>query len=355
MEIEIFRKLQKQLDTYSLGFPATKSGVELKILKKLFTPEDASMFLALTPLLESPEEVAEKISRSVEDVAAHLEDMAKRGLLFRLYKNNSVKYGAIPFIHGLFEFQVKRLDKNFAELINQYYKEDLKGAIIDSASGFLRTIPVQRSIDVTHNVAAYDDACELLKKMKLIVVADCICRKQKGLVDEVCDKPIEVCFLFGSMGQYYLDHDMGREVDVTEAINILTEAQKAGLVTQPATAQNPAGMCSCCGDCCGILGSINKHPKPTEIVFSNHFATLSPDKCIECGTCVDRCQTQAITTNDDLLPTINLDRCIGCGLCVITCPTESILLIPKSKNEHRVPPVKSIDQMIEMAEKRGVL
>jgi len=94
-------------------------------------------------------------------------------------------------------------------------------------------------------------------------MADDIFRElQKRLVDQGCDKPLEVCFMFGSMGRYYLDRDMGREVEADEAIWILTEAQEAGLVTQQATARNPGGMCNCCGDCCGVLSSLNRHPKP---------------------------------------------------------------------------------------------
>ncbi len=38
-----------------------------------------------------------------------------------------------------------------------------------------------------------------------IVVADCICRKSKTVIDEGCGKTLEACFMFGSMGQYYLD------------------------------------------------------------------------------------------------------------------------------------------------------
>ena len=47
----------------------------------------------------------------------------------------------------------------------------------------------------------------LLSQMKLIVVTDCICRKAKGLVEETCEKPMEVCFMFGSMGKFYLDNN----------------------------------------------------------------------------------------------------------------------------------------------------
>ncbi|MBW2545159.1 MAG: 4Fe-4S dicluster domain-containing protein [Deltaproteobacteria bacterium] len=354
MTEDIFRALQKRLDKYSLGFPATDIRVELEILKKLFTEGDAAMFLELTPMLESPESIAPRVSRSAEDVAAQLEDMARRGLLFRLQRGDSVKYGAIPFVHGLFEFQVKRLDRDMAELVERYGQIDFKEAIIKNADSFLRTIPVERSIDVTQNIAAYDDACEMLRNMKKIVVTDCICRKQKGLIDKGCGKPLEACFMFGSMGQYYLDNKMGREVDADEAIRILTKAQEAGLVTQPATSQNPSGMCNCCGDCCGILNALNTLPNPAEYVFSNHFAVIDQEACSGCEVCIDRCQMGAVKMNDDDVAQINPDRCIGCGLCVTTCPTDALQLVPKPEEKRRTPPANNVEQMMAMAEKRGI-
>jgi ferredoxin len=156
------------------------------------------------------------------------------------------------------------------------------------------------------------------------------------------------------MGQYYLDHDMGRQVDSHEAIRILTEAQEAGLVTQPATSQNPGGMCNCCGDCCGVLIALNRHPKPAEVVFSNHYAEADHDACTGCEACLERCQMGALKMNDDDLVKIDLDRCIGCGLCVTICPTEAMQLVPKPKDRYRTPPANTFEQMMFMAKKRGI-
>ncbi len=354
MKNTIFRRLQKRLDKYSLGFPATDSGVEIAILERLFSEEDAAMFLDLTPILETPESVAMRVNRPVDDIAVHLEDMAKRGLLFRLQKGDSIKYGAIPFVHGLIEFQVKRIDRDMAKLFEDYYEAGFNNAFIESSDTFLRTIPVHESIDVQQKVASYDDACEILRNAKTIVVTDCICRKLNGLIDKGCGKPLEACFMFGSMAQYYLDHELGRQIDYDEAIRILAKAREAGLVTQPATAQNPSGMCNCCGDCCAILSTLNKLPNPADFIFSNHFAVVHQEDCTGCETCIDRCQMGAIAMNDNDLAEINLDRCIGCGLCVTSCPTEAIELVPKSEEKQRIPPASGVDQMIAMANKRGI-
>ena len=352
MTEDIFRRLRERLDQYSMGFPATDSGVEIEILKELFSEDDAELFLHLTPQPETPEEVARRIDRPLEPVAAHLDDMSERGLLFRLRKGDRVKYGAIPFVHGLFEFQVSTLKPRLAGLVQRYMDEGFHGAITRGAAAFLRTVPVQRSIEVLHHVASYEDAAEILRNAGRVVVTDCICRKQKRLVGQGCDKPLETCFMFGSMGHYYVDRAMGREVSTDEAIRILREAQEAGLVTQPATAQNPGGMCNCCGDCCGVLTSLKRYPRPAEKVFSNYFATVDPDLCIGCETCLDRCQMDAIGMNEDGAAEIDRDRCIGCGLCVVACPEGALKLVLKPEAERRTPPATGFEQMAFMAETR---
>lgn len=355
MSEDIFRQLQQRLDLYSMGFPATETGIEITILKKLFNQKDAEMFLNMSPKLEDPESVAQRLGSPVEEVAGQLEDMAKRGLLFRVRKGESVKYGAIPFMHGLAEFQIKRLDREMGELIDQYMDQRFNQSIAGVDGLFLRTIPVEKSIVPEHHVAAFDDAVAIIKKNDTIVVAECLCRKTHKIMDKGCDKPIEACFMFGSMARFYIENNLGRRVDVEEAVGILRKAQDAGLVTQPATAQNPGGMCNCCGDCCAILGAVKKFPKPAELVFSNYQTEINGENCTGCEICLERCQMEAITMNKDGVAQVDLDRCIGCGLCVTTCPSEAIGLIPKPDALRRIPPATSMEQMMQIAKKRGVI
>ena len=355
MQTDIYRQLQKQLDKYSMGFPETESGIEINILKYLFSETDAAMFTVLTPSLQTAQTVAARLDQSEADVAVQLDSMAEKGLLFRLRKESESKYGAIPFVHGLYEFQVKNLEPDFAEMIKQYFEDGFDVAMQAGADYFLRTIPVQQSIEVTNNVASFDDAVEIVKAKSLIVITDCICRKHAKIVEGNCEKPLENCFMFGAMGQYYLDRGMGRKISVDEAIAILKQCNEAGLVTQPATSQNPGGMCNCCGDCCGVLRALNKLPNPAEIVFSNYFCEVESDDCSGCEICVDRCQMNAIGMDDDDLAVINKGRCIGCGLCVTACPTEAMSLVSKSEADIRTPPANSAEQMMLMAQKRGLL
>jgi len=355
MTESVYRQLQQRLDLYSMGFPAAKSGIEIKILRYLFSENNAHMFLALTHNLATTSSIATNLNRSEAEVSAQLEEMTEKGLVFRVKKGDSARYAAIPFVHGLFEFQVKNIKPELARMVEDYFDEAFDKTMLENAEYFLRTIPVNQSIDVTRQVATYDDAIEILKTKPHIVVTDCICRKSKTVIGEGCGKTMEACFMFGSMGQYYLDKDIGREVSLAEATAILENCRDDGLVTQPATSQNPTGMCNCCGDCCGVLKALNKHPKPAEMVFSNHLAMVESDECTGCEQCLERCQMDAIFMNDDELAQVNPDRCIGCGLCVTTCPTEAIKLAPKSEATLRLPPVNTAEQMLMMAQKRGVI
>jgi len=55
---DIYRDLQQHIDKcMPVGFPATKSGVDLNILKRLFTPEDTELALKLGPLPETLEKI----------------------------------------------------------------------------------------------------------------------------------------------------------------------------------------------------------------------------------------------------------------------------------------------------------
>ena len=355
MPKEVYHRLREQLDQYSFGFPATESGIELKILERLFTEEEAEMFLLLTLELETPEDLAARTGRGPEAAASLLDRMAEKGLIFRLRKGEAVKYGATPFVAGIMEFQLPTLDRELAEMLDQYHEHGFHAAITEGAASFLRPIPVNRSLDVSNHVTTHDDARDIIRQAKLVAVADCICRVQHGLLDQGCGKPLEVCFLFGSNARYYIDRGMARQVSVEEGLDIQSRAEEAGLVTQPGTSQNPGGMCNCCGDCCGVLRALNRHPRPAEKVFSNYFAAVDQDLCTACETCLDRCQMGALSINDDDAAEVNLDRCIGCGLCVTTCPEEALRLEPKPEDQRRTPPLNSREQALMVARMRGLV
>jgi predicted transcriptional regulator len=172
----IYSNLRERLDTYSLGFPATQSGVEIDILKKIFNESDAEFFMNLSPRLESADDIASRLNKPAHEIKEKLEDMSQKGLIFRQNSAGNIRYGAIPFMHGIAEFQIKRLDKELASLLEQYFNEGLNKTIAKSADLFLRVIPVQKYVDIEHHIASYEDVSSILDKLDTIVVTDCFCR-----------------------------------------------------------------------------------------------------------------------------------------------------------------------------------
>ncbi len=164
---------------------------------------------------------------------------------------------------------------------------------------------------------------------------------------------MEVCLMFGSHADYYVENKLGRYISQEEALEVLDVSEKAGLVNQPANMINPGGMCNCCGDCCGVLRTLNKMSNPALMVSNNFTATVDPELCTACETCLERCQMAAIGIDDDQAAVINKNRCIGCGLCLTTCPTEAIALIPKPEDQQSIPPASGRELMDQTSKTRG--
>ena len=349
---DLYEKLRTRLDSMGPGFPATKSGVELKILKRLFTKADAELFLSMTPMLETPESIAARLNRPIDAIAQHIDDMSMRGLLFRQKKDGASRYAAIPFIVGIYEYQLKSIDATFAKDFEDYHQEALGKSLQAWDTPVMRTIPINRELVTEWPIAPYEDVMTILENQKKIAIAPCICRTMAKKDNRGCDKPMEACFLFGSHASFYVDNGMGRYISCDEAKEIARKNEAAGLVLQPFNAQYTGGMCSCCGDCCGMLRALKKHSNPAATVKSNYYARVEESTCTGCGTCLDRCQMEAIVIADSTA-LIDLKRCIGCGLCVSTCPTEAMHLIKKSADLQYVPPETGMETYIRIAQERG--
>ena len=349
---DVYERLRARLDDLATGYPATENRVEIKILKRLFTEEEAEFFLQLSPLPETPQVVAERLDRNPEETAAFMERMAKKGLLFRLRKGDSVRYAAIPYVIGIFEFQLGRMDRELAVDMDAYFEAAFGRTIQSFKTPVMRTIPINRSIAVKWPIAPYEDVLEILENQETMAIAPCICRTMTGLTETGCDKPVETCFMFGSHAHYYVENGMGRYISKEEAREIVKRNEEAGLVMQPFNAQKIGGMCSCCGDCCGMLRSLKKQPAPAESVQSNYFAEVDADECIGCETCLDRCQMEAIDIVEDRA-VVNLARCIGCGLCVTTCTTGALQLIRKPDDHLYQPPKTGVETYMSIAKERG--
>ena len=351
---DIYQQLARHLDDLPGGFPPTESGVELRILRRLFTPEQAELALRLTLIPEEPRVVARRAGIDTVAATRLLEEMAKQGLILRMEPENGDKpfqYMAAQFVIGIWEFHVNDLDIALIKDMNEYMPT-LSEEIWKVPQ--LRTIPVGRSISVQTEVLPYEKAEELVRAQEKILVAPCICRREHTMSGHGCDKPEETCLVFGIGMDYYKRNGIGRVIDQREALGILEKANEAGLVLQPGNSQELMNIFCCCGCCCQVLKAFKRREKPASMAATAFIVNTNPDTCSGCETCIDRCQMEALRIENDHV-VLNKDRCIGCWLCVSTCPTESLTLVRKPESEQLTVPKDVEKAAIQLGKARGKL
>jgi NAD-dependent dihydropyrimidine dehydrogenase PreA subunit len=321
---DVYIELREFLHGMPGGYPATESGVELEILKKIFTPEQARLTMQLTPAPESASAFASRTGIGEPEALEGLEGLAREGLIFRVRSGDSTTYAAISFVIGIYEFQLNKIDRKLAELFEEYIPT-LIGQMRSTRTKPMRVIPVDSAIDATTAVASYDQVRELVKDKELISVAPCICQKEQGLLGNSCRGAAERCIQFGSSAQYYIDNGMARRIDLDELMEILKRGEEDGLVLCPTNTQHIPGMCMCCGCCCPILRNLGSLDRPIDHVQTAFRAKINADLCNGCGLCEERCQMKALG-EDDTEYAVDEVRCIGCGLCISECPLGAISL-----------------------------
>jgi len=309
---DVYHRLRERMDELSTGYPKTESGVEIRILKKLFTEKEADLFYQLSPIGATAEDVAKRLGREMEQTAELLNRMTQKGQLSMYKQDETEMFATMPYLPGIFESVV--IDRELAVNMDEYYDTALDRTLYSVNTPLFRTIPINKEFVPEWPISPYDDALEILKSHNVFAVNPCSCRTWRKLADKGCEK--------------------------------------AGLVLQPANNLKAASICSCCGDCCAFLRELKKQPVPSASVKSNYYAVVDVEKCTGCETCLDRCQMEAIEIVDDM-KAINLDRCIGCGLCVSTCEDNAMSLSKKSADELYEPPKSGDEKYERIAQERG--
>jgi electron transport complex protein RnfB len=352
--MDYYRKLQEKLDTHPAGAPATDNFDT--ILRLMFSPEEAEIASYLNFTLQPLRKLAQKTGVEAGKLRGVLDGLADRVTIFsRMDKNGEPRYSLVPTIPGLFEFPFmkKELTPNWEELADlwhRYHTEALGNAFAGTDSPLTRVVPVQRTIPMATEVMPYEQVSELVANSNYIALTDCACRVSvRG-----CDKPLDVCLVFGSVGQFLVEKGRARAIDKDEAIRVLNYAEDAGLVHCTGNTKDGASViCNCCGCCCTLLRGITVLDNPNGVAYSGYIVDYKVDECIGCWSCLeDRCPVKAVTEDGDVVA-VDRSRCIGCGLCASVCPTEALSMIRRET----VPPVPDTNQelMTTIMKKKGTL
>jgi NAD-dependent dihydropyrimidine dehydrogenase PreA subunit len=352
---EIYRRLARHLDDLPGGFPPTESGVELRILERLFTPEEAELALHLQLVPEPAEAIARRAGIEPAEADLRLLEMSRKGLIYRRYRKGEPQYLALQYVIGIWEFHVNDLDHDLIRDMNEYLGTLFEPDLWRRAPQ-LRTIPISQDIEVEHGILPHENAAELIRSKKRIAVAPCICRREHRMIGEDCGNPEEACLVFNSAADYYVENGIGRFISTGEALEILEVAEENALVLQPGNAVRAANICVCCDCCCQVLKFMKKHPQPGTLAASAFRARVEPELCTACEVCIERCPMDALTLPEGAdTVVLDLKRCIGCGNCVTRCPTEAIVLERKAEDEQPEVPATEMRKHLAMARARGKL
>lgn len=358
---EVFRLLQQHLDRQAVGFPPTRSGADIRLLKMLFAPDEAKLALHLsckpTPTGQIVERAASEFSPAQTEHL--LESMLMKGSIGWKEEGGISHWYVLPMVVGMYEGQDGIANPGFLATAVAYMKTLEYGkSLLAVSPSQMRTIPVNKSLRAEHHVATYDQVRSIVQAARgPFVVTPCICREGASVRRKPCKQTSrrETCLAFGHVAAMVLRRKHGREITRDEVLTILQQSEDEGLVLQPANTQQPEFICACCGCCCGMLSMQKRLPHPVDFWTSNFQAEVNAEACSRCARCVSRCQVAAVTlTGPRGTARINLSRCIGCGLCVTMCPSAALRL--RKKERETIPPENedTLNDTI-MANKKGAL
>ncbi len=353
MPTDIYRTLADTLDTLPNGFPTTDDGLEIRLLKKIFKPDEAELFCDLRLTFETPEQVAARTGRPLKGLAERLTSMWKRGLLFGVDFGDVTVFKMVPWVVGLYEFQLDRMDREFAEL-SEAYNVHFGRQFFKGKPQLMQVLPVEQSLTEKQDTLPYQQVSAIINAGKSFGVGDCICKKEQKLLGKGCDAPLEVCMGIAPVPDFFDSHQTFRPISKQAAFEVLEKAEAAALVHMTSNVKSGHYyICNCCGCCCDVLKAINKWGL-NDGTNSHCFAQIDMETCTQCGVCKDeRCQVNAITEQNGEYAVIR-EKCIGCGLCISTCPTESIALLHRAAGEYTPPPENETAWFEERGRARGV-
>ncbi len=339
MHAHVYEKLRDFYHVHPIGFPKTESGVEMRILKRLFSKKEAETALALTPQKQSSGEIATKTGKDAKTITTILERMRRKGLILK----HDDGYRLIPFIPGIYENQLKSMDKAMARDFEELYPY-LSREVFSSPTAVARVVPVETCLPLEVEVSPFERASEIVRNAGRIALGQCLCRKEQKLVGKCCLHPNDdICLIFSPIAEHFIDMNLANEVTVEEALKAIKRGEEAGLVRSTLNVQRrPTFMCQCCTCCCVFLRAIRELDIPSAVMKSNFCSCVDSELCTGCAACIDICPMDALSWEDSKIA-VNARRCLGCGLCVLECPAAAILLKPKTQ---RVIPPASFSELV---------
>jgi len=342
---------------YRLGMRLNENQVKMllvepffQILEQFYTPEQAEVGAKFPIGSFTIAELTGTYDQDAESLTERLETMADKGLIFVIKGKDGVrKYTLTQFVPGVVEYQLMRgmdtpKDRKVAKMLKDFMEgemRDLMEAAFQDTEMMKQMMPeppariitVEGELPQSTEVYSHERLSELIDKETCFSAATCYCRHHKYLLDDPCKiegLPQHSCLLLGEAADYAIDHGFGNKITKEEAHAIVLLSEKAGLMHNVGNYSDRAFfVCNCCGCCCEFLGTAKRTQNNVMLEYSNFIVAADRESCSGCGDCIDRCQMEALSLEDDLIA-VKEHMCFGCGNCVPVCPTESLTMVRRA-------------------------
>ncbi len=342
LDKSLLDELADVITTRGGALPALKCQPFYDLMSELFTAEEAELAVKLPLEAMTARQLSRLIGRTDPvQLEKSLESMADKGLMLGEKAGVKTTYKMLPLLPGMMEFQFLKggtaaRDRRIVLLIHEYLKyvnqafASSAPATGNDASPGKRIITLEALVAHIAVVHSYADMLELIDKTEHIAVGTCLCRHRGEILDRPCDKPKDVCMIFGLEARAAADRGIVRMLTKAEARGVLDRAEEAGLVHQSMYHQGGFVdfLCNCCTCHCGTLRGIKRAPVPSLAAIVRRVIEIDRESCVNCGDCVPRCQMEALKLEPVDLR-LDESRCIGCGLCMYACPVDALKLVAR--------------------------
>jgi Pyruvate/2-oxoacid:ferredoxin oxidoreductase delta subunit len=354
----------------ALKIPITEA--VLACFDVVIDPREVDFLIAMGTLPRSYAQAARLTALSAIEFSRFFETLLGKGLVWPLYDaDRETRYVLAPFLVGWFELQLcrggespeqmefaRRLQhaytswrrynllplrpfQNFYFLNRDEPHQSIAAHLAPKKSGGSLKINIRQTLsrprDRVYPVHRVHALIESLDQETHMAVMHCFCRQWHKMVGDPCrfEYPTESCLTVGPISEYIVRYGFGRYISRRDALDLIAAVHKAGAIHTlfyegDDLRGDVIGICNCCWDCCGILGSFNRGVIPIQLKSYYRARAVDPDRCMQCGLCTAYCPTAAVEHTPDGVH-IRADRCIGCGQCAGKCPESVIALEPDER------------------------
>lgn len=363
-----YKNLVDRINQLPQGAPPSE--LLYKILEMLFTEKDAG-FVASLPIKPFTAKVAAYLTKKfISETQKILDELSSKGILLDVEQNGQPIYSLPPPMAGFFEFSMMRIrtdidQKVLAELFYQYLnvEEDfIKQLFTGGITQPGRTFVNEKTLSEAHKleVLDYEKASEVIKTASHRAVGMCYCRHKMEHLGKACDAPMEICLTFNNVAASLIKHNIAKEIDLQEGMDLLQSAYDNNLVQFGENVREQVSfICNCCGCCCEAMLAAKRFAMLNPVHTTNYLPVVTTEVCNGCGKCVNVCPVEAlslVSANDPLKKkrkkaVLNEDICLGCGLCVRSCTVGKIHQI--EREQRVITPLNSAHRVVVMAIERG--